>query len=296
MKKILLIGKTGQVGWELERALTAVGEVVALDSSQLNLTDTQQLRTTLRVIAPDVIVNAAAYTAVDQAEAESDLAMAVNGIAPGVMAEEAKRLNALLIHYSTDYVFDGSKTGAYTEQDMPNPLSVYGKTKLHGEQAIQATACRHLIFRTSWVYGNRGKNFMLTMLRLARQGVQLKVVNDQIGAPTPSRMIAQATAEVLQCAATQRSEFEKINGLYHLTAAGQTSWFGFALAIFEQAVRAGRLAMQPAVVAVSAGEYVTAARRPSNSVLSNEKFSQVFGFTLPNWETALALILAEQAP
>ncbi len=296
MKKILLIGKTGQVGWELGRTLAAAGEVVALDSSQLNLTDTQQLRTTLRVIAPDVIVNAAAYTAVDQAEAESDLAMVVNGIAPGVMAEEATRSNALLIHYSTDYVFDGGKTGAYTEQDTPNPLSVYGKSKLHGEQAIQATACRHLIFRTSWVYGNRGKNFMLTMFRLARQGVQLKVVNDQIGAPTSSRMIAQATAEVLQCAAIRHGELEKINGLYHLTAAGQTSWYGFALAIFEHAVRTGQLAAPPVVIPVSAEKYVTAARRPSNSVLSNEKFSQAFGFTLPNWETALALVLAEQAP
>ncbi len=291
MKKILLIGKNGQVGWELQRALAKLGELHATDSSQLNLTDTQQLRATLRNIAPDIIVNAAAYTAVDQAEAEPELAMAINGIAPGVMAEEAKRLNALLIHYSTDYVFDGSKMGAYTEQDTPNPLSVYGKTKLHGEQAIQNSVCRHLIFRTSWVYGKRGKNFMLTLLRLAQQNTPLRIVNDQIGAPTPGIIIAKATARVLQ-----HPGFEKMSGLYHLSAAGQTSWYGFARAIFARAVQAGELSSLPDIAAIAAAEYPTAAQRPANSVLSNEKFLQTFGFTLPDWETALALCFAPEQP
>jgi dTDP-4-dehydrorhamnose reductase len=294
VKKILLIGKNGQLGYELERTLAAAGEVIALNSSQLNLTDTQLLRSTLRNIAPDIIINAAAYTAVDQAEAEPDLAMAINGIAPGVMAEEAQRLDALLIHYSTDYVFDGSKIGAYTEQDTPNPLSVYGKTKLHGEQAIQNSDCRHLIFRTSWVYGKRGKNFMLTMLRLAKQGTQLKIVNDQIGAPTSSSQLAQATAQVLQSAVLETDELDKRSGLYHLSAAGQTSWYGFALAIFKQAIRAGQLSDFPEVIPIASADYPTAARRPMNSVLSNQKISGTFGITLPDWESALAQVLPEQ--
>lgn len=200
MKRILLIGKNGQVAWELQRTLATLGEIITVGREQLDVANAASIRQVIRETKPQIIVNATAYTAVDKAEAEPELAMQVNGVAPGIMAEEAKRLDALLVHYSTDYVFDGTKQGAYVEEDVPNPLSVYGKTKLAGEQAIQATGAKHLILRTSWVYGARGKNFLLTILRLAKERPELKIVDDQIGAPTWSRMIAEATAQILaQC-------------------------------------------------------------------------------------------------
>ena len=223
--RILLTGKNGQVGWELQRTLAPLGEVVVLDRRQLDLSDPDQIRERVREISPDLIVNAAAYTAVDRAEAEPEPAMAVNGTAPGLLAEEAKRIGAAIIHYSTDYVFDGAKTTPYTEEDAPNPLNVYGRTKLAGEQAVQAAGVPHLILRTSWVYGMRGKNFLLTILRLAREREELKIVDDQIGAPTWSRTIAEATAQILTSGAWPVSG---ASGIYHLTASGSTSWYGFA--------------------------------------------------------------------
>ncbi|MDO9064018.1 MAG: dTDP-4-dehydrorhamnose reductase, partial [Sulfuricella sp.] len=228
--KILLIGKNGQVGWELQRTLATLGDVVAIDRQGMDLANPDSIRSAIRIIRPDLIANAAAYTAVDKAESEPELAMAINGIAPGIMAEEAKRLGAAMIHYSTDYVFDGTKTSPYTEEDAPNPLSVYGKTKFAGEQAILAVGIPHLIFRTSWVYGLRGRNFLQTILRLAKERDELKVVDDQIGAPTWSRMIAEATSQILAQSflplTPHPSLLTQYGGIYNLTAAGRTSWCG----------------------------------------------------------------------
>jgi dTDP-4-dehydrorhamnose reductase len=309
--KILLAGKDGQVGWELQRTLAPLGEVVAVDRQAMNLADPDSIRKAVREIEPDLIVNAAAYTAVDKAESEPELAMAINGTAPGIMAEEAKKLNAAIIHYSTDYVFDGTRgTSAhptpltllascltpYTEEDTPSPLNVYGQTKLAGEQAVQASGAPHLILRTSWVYGARGKNFLLTMLRLAKEREELKIVDDQIGAPTWSRMIAEATAQILaQCISPltpHPSLFTECTGTYHLTNAGRTSWFGFAQAILESA---SPLTPHPSpnLIPIPTAEYPLPARRPQNSLLSNEKLHRTFGIALPNWDESLRLCLAE---
>jgi len=290
--KILLLGKNGQVGWELQRALMPLGEIIALDSAQLNLADTQALRQRVQDINPQIIVNAAAYTAVDKAETDADTAMAINGIAPSILAEEAKKIGALLVHYSTDYIFDGRKLGAYSEEDVPNPLSVYGKTKLAGEQAIRATGAKHLIFRTSWVYGARGKNFLLTMLRLAKERDELRIVHDQIGAPTWSRSIAEVSAQVLAQLISPHTEqdlIEKVSGTYHLTPAGSVSWHGFAAAIMRLA------AVQPAprLTAITTAEYPLPAPRPHNSMLSNDKLREVFNLCCGDWEENLKLCVAE---
>ncbi|MBZ0091878.1 MAG: dTDP-4-dehydrorhamnose reductase [Sulfuricellaceae bacterium] len=287
MKKILLVGKNGQVGWELQRTLAPLGHVIARDSRELDLSVPDAIRDAMRDIRPDLVVNAAAYTAVDKAESEPGLAWAINGDAPGILAEEAKRLNALLVHYSTDYVFDGTQPGAYTEQDTPKPQSVYGQSKLAGEQAVQASGCAHLILRTSWVYGGRGKNFLLTMLRLAREKEELSVVDDQIGAPTWSRLIAETTAQIL--AQRQSSSFR--DGLYHLTAAGETSWHGFAQAIFA----AARLERLPRLRPIPSSEYPLPAPRPKNSVLANDKLLQNFGLAMPHWQQGLSLCLEGMA-
>jgi len=280
--RILLTGKNGQVGWELHQTLTPLGEVVALDRQQLDLADPDQIRKRVREIKPDLIVNAAAYTAVDRAEAEPGLAMAVNGIAPGILAEEAKRIGAAIVHYSTDYVFDGTKATPYTEEDAPNPLNVYGRTKLAGEQAIRDVGVPHLILRTSWVYGMRGKNFLLTILRLAREREELKIVDDQTGAPTWSRAVAEATARILSAGPLSLAAA----GIYHLTAAGSTTWHGFARAILtldpdqsEQVCKHVR--------PIPTAEYPTPAARPAFSVLSNAKLKAFFGLTLPDWEQSL---------
>lgn len=241
--KILLTGVTGQIGWELQRALMTLGEVIPVGrnitnaSLRMDLVQPDTIRSIIREVKPDLIVNPAAYTAVDKAESEPELAMMVNGIAPGVMAEEAKRLGAAMVHYSTDYVFDGTSQVPYTESDIPNPQNVYGETKLAGEKAIQAVELPHLIFRTSWVYGMRGKNFLLTMLKLGKEREELRIVDDQIGAPTWSRAIAETTAQVLSGVSGNVSDFlvDK-GGLYHLSASGKTSWYGFARAIFENDV------------------------------------------------------------
>ena len=232
-KKILLFGKVGQVGWELRRTLAPLGQLVCVDYPEVDLTKPDSIRGWIRDAAPDLIINAAAYTAVDKAETETELATKINATAPGIMAEEAKKRGALLVHYSTDYIFDGSKTTPYVEEDAPNPLGAYGRTKLAGDTAIQQVGGRHLIFRLCWVYGSRGGNFMLTMQRLAREREKLKVVRDQIGCPTSSRLIAETTALAL-AQVHSPDEADRLTGAYHLCCAGQTSWHGFASAIIEK--------------------------------------------------------------
>ncbi|MGI6513224.1 MAG: dTDP-4-dehydrorhamnose reductase [Syntrophomonadales bacterium] len=289
--KILLLGKNGQVGWELQRTLAPLGNVIAMDQDELDLVRISDIRSKVQDLKPDVIVNAAAYTAVDKAESEPDLAMAINGAAPGVLAEEAKKIGALLVHYSTDYVFDGTKDTPYTEEDMPNPLNVYGKTKLAGERAIQAVDGNYLIFRTSWVYGARGTNFYLTMLRLAQEHEEIRVVDDQIGAPTWCRMIAESTALILS-QGINRSEgfnryFEDRKGIYHMTAAGQTSWYGFAKRIFESINDSNRRLKN--LVPISSNQYPTIAIRPTMSSLDNKKMKVTYGVRICNWSMYCAL-------
>ncbi|MHB1620318.1 MAG: dTDP-4-dehydrorhamnose reductase [Sulfuricella sp.] len=294
--KILLTGKNGQVGWELQRTLATLGDVVAIDRHGMDLASPDSIRSAIRAVRPDLIVNAAAYTAVDKAESEPDLAMAINGIAPGIMAEEAKRLGAAMIHYSTDYVFDGTKTSPYTEEDPPNPLSVYGKTKLAGEQAILAAGLPHLIFRTSWVYGLRGKNFLLTILRLAKERDELKIVDDQIGAPTWSRMIAEATGQIL---AQRKASLSEVSGLYNLTAAGRTSWYGFAKAILDSMTTQGANPSpltphpSPNLIPIATPEYPLPAPRPLYSMLSSAKLNRTFGVAQPAWDASLTLCMDE---
>lgn len=287
VRRILLTGARGQVGWELRRTLSCLGEVVALDSRSMNLADADAVRQTVREMAPNIIVNPAAYTAVDKAENEPELAHAVNAVAPGVLAEEAARLGALLVHYSTDYVFNGSGSTPWKEDGACDPLNVYGATKLAGERAIQATGCRHLIFRTSWVYGARGSNFLLTMRRLMRERPELKIVADQVGAPTWCRDLAEATALVLGQVAAPASRFDEGApwGVYHMTNAGETSWHGFAEAIQTHDGAGARL------LPIPSSDYPTPARRPLNSRLNNDKLKQTFGISLQDWHAALVLCL-----
>jgi len=284
---ILLTGVKGQVGWELQRSLASLGEVVAVDREDMDLADAAAIHTKVRELAPRVIVNPAAYTAVDRAESEPEGARLINAVAPGILAEAALRCGAILVHYSTDYVFDGSKDSAYLEDDAPHPLNVYGATKLAGEAAIRAAGVRHLILRTSWVYGLRGGNFLLTMQRLMRERTELKIVDDQIGAPTWSRLIAEATAQILaQCLSPARgADRPEPWGTYHLTCGGETSWYGFAAAIAELGGYPTRLTPIPSL------DYPTPARRPANSRLDNAKLARVFGLRLPHWRKALALCL-----
>ena len=290
--KILLTGKSGQVGWELQRSLAVLGGVIALGRSQLDLSDADAIRRVVREIKPKLIVNPAAYTAVDKAESEPELAMAINAVAPGVMAEEAARLNIPLLHYSTDYVYDGAKTGPYVETDLTHPLGVYGKSKLAGEDAIRAVGLPHLILRTSWVYGARGKNFLRTILRLATEREQLRVVNDQIGAPTWSRSIAEATLMAL------KNWNEALGGTYHLTCSGQTSWHGFAQAIVEEYEMRRKSrdwpklkASMAAIEAIKTIEYPTPAPRPANSRLDCTKIKHDLSVTMPDWRQALRQVL-----
>lgn len=293
MKKILVTGKNGQIGWELQRTLAPLGDVVAVGRNELDLADPDSIRKVVREIRPALIVNAAAYTAVDKAESEPDLAMAINGVAPGVMAEEARRLNAALVHYSTDYVFDGSKQTPYAEEDATSPLNVYGRTKLAGEQAIRAVAAPHLILRTSWVYGARGKNFLLTILKLARERSELKVVDDQIGAPTWSRLIAEVTAQILakMNSSGLAAGIAEAGGLYHVAAGGRTSWHGFAELILGH--RSSRVA--PKLTAIPTREYPLPANRPPYSCLACEKLTRAFDLAIPAWDKSLALCLDELA-
>ena len=293
--KILLLGKNGQVGWALQRSLAPLGELVALDAqSQIHCGDLSNLAglaQTVRDVAPDVIVNAAAYTAVDKAESEPVLAHAINALAPGVLAQEAKRCGAWLVHFSTDYVFDGSGKQAWLETDAAAPLSVYGASKLAGEQAIMAAACQHLIFRTSWVYGARGNNFAKTMLKLAQERDSLKVVNDQIGAPTGADLLADVTAHAISTALQQPN----VSGLYHLVASGETSWHEYATLVIEYARQAGLpiKVVQTAIHAVPSSEFATVAKRPLNSRLNTNKLQQTFNLHLPDWQTGVTRMLDE---
>jgi dTDP-4-dehydrorhamnose reductase len=283
--RILLTGKNGQVGWELARALPAIGTVSAFDRTSLDLSQPDQIVARVREVRPDLIVNAAAYTAVDGAESEPDVAGRVNGAAPGVLAEEAKRLGALLVHYSTDYVFDGAQPAPYVETDTPSPINAYGRSKLEGERAIQASGCRHLILRTSWVYGLRGSNFLLTILRLARERPELRVVDDQVGTPTWSRDIAGATVRLAGLAAARGD-----GGLFHLVAAGATSWFGFAREIL-----ASRGIATP-VRAIRTSDFPTAAKRPANSRLCADLMREHWGIALPEWRSSMLGCLQDLEP
>lgn len=284
--KILLAGCAGQLGRELKRSLACLGEVIACDRRQLDLAQADSLRAAVRAMGPTVIVNAAAYTAVDKAEAEPAAADAINALAPGILAEEAKRMGALLIHYSTDYVFDGTKATAYTEDDTPAPLSAYGRSKLAGERAIVAAGARHLIFRTSWVFGLHGANFMKTMLRLGKERDELRVVGDQVGAPTWTRHLADVAALTLA-----RKEIP--DGLYHLAAAGETSWHGYAEAIFAAARAAGLMEKLPVVRRIASADFPLPAPRPANSRLDCSRCQSDFDLTLPDWRTGLIDCLAD---
>jgi dTDP-4-dehydrorhamnose reductase len=259
-----------------------------LDHSDVDLADAEGIRKWVRDTAPTIVVNAAGYTAVDKAESEPDRAMRVNGVAPGILAEEARRIGALLVHYSTDYVFDGAKAGPYVEEDQPNPLGAYGRSKLSGEQAIQQVDGNYLIFRLCWVYGERGNNFMLTITRLARERKTLRVVRDQVGCPTWSRMIAEATALALR-QVISAGDFCQHKGIFHLAASGETSWYGFAESILG--LMPGESRKCEAINAIPTEEYPSPAKRPANSVLCCEKLRRTFGLSLPHWEEQLKLVL-----
>lgn len=297
---ILLLGKNGQVGWELQRALAPLGRITAVDREACDMADGDALRRLVRSVHPGAIVNAAAYTAVDRAEGERDLAWAVNAVAPGILAEEAARAGAWLVHYSTDYVFDGAKSGPYLEEDATGPLSVYGASKLAGEQAVLSSGCDYLIFRTSWVYAARGGNFARTMLRLAREQASLRVVADQCGAPTAAELIADVSAHCLRDVV--RPGGDNLLGLYHLAAGGETSWHGYARFVLQQAVDAGIPLQCPPgqVQAITTAEYPTPARRPANSRLDTGKLRRTFSLTLPDWtwhaRRTLAEILTQEYP
>ena len=299
---ILLIGSNGQVGRDLSEALPRVGDVTALDRQKLDLTRPDEIRGAIQASRPGWIVNAAAYTAVDKAESEEALARAINAEAPRVMAEEARKIGACLVHYSTDYVFDGKKAAPYDERDAPSPQNAYGRTKLEGERAIQESGANHLIFRTAWVYTTRGRNFLLTILRLATQREELKIVRDQIGAPTLSGEIARATTRVIDKIASGDHEpatLPDASGIYHMTAGGETSWHDFAVAIVERAqASADQLAwfvsatgslpiLARRITPISTSEYPTPAPRPAYSVLSNARLNRVFSIQLPEWRTQL---------
>ena len=291
--KILLLGKNGQVGWELQRSLAPLGHLTALDRHSTdycgNLADLDGIADTVRRLQPDIIVNAAAHTAVDRAESEPALAHTLNALAPGVLATEAARLGAWLVHYSTDYVFGGTGSQPWQESDATGPLSVYGQTKLEGEQRIQAACAKHLIFRTSWVYAARGGNFAKTMLRLAKERDALTVINDQFGAPTGAELLADVTALAL------RSATPALAGVYHLAAAGETTWHGYAQYVLAQAQQAGIVlkAGPESVTAVSTSAFPTPAQRPLNSRLDTHKLQAAFGLTLPDWQVGVARMLNE---
>jgi dTDP-4-dehydrorhamnose reductase len=294
--KILLLGKNGQVGWELQRSLAPLGELIALDfdsSGALNadFSQPEAVAATVRSIAPQIIVNAAAHTAVDKAESEPELARTINATTPGVIAREAANLGAWLVHYSTDYVFDGSGTMPWLEESPTGPLSVYGQTKLEGENAIRASGCQHLIFRTSWVYAARGGNFAKTMLRLAKERDKLTVINDQIGAPTGADLLADITAHALRTVQQQPA----LSGTYHAVAAGETHWHGYAKHVIEFARAKGQpIQVAPdAIEPVPTSAFPTPAQRPGNSRMNTDKLRHAFGLQLPAWQTGVERMLSE---
>lgn len=292
--KILLLGKNGQVGWELQRSLAPLGEVIALDRQGGDglcgdLADLDGLRNTIRQVRPDVLVNAAAYTAVDKAESDVLTAGLINAQAPGLMAQELHALGGWLVHFSTDYVFDGSGNTAWCETDRTAPLNQYGLSKLRGEQAIQASGCQHLIFRTSWVYAARGNNFARTMLRLAAERERLSVIDDQIGAPTGAELLADVSAHAIRQAVLQPG----LGGLYHLAAAGETSWCGYARHVIDQARRGGAALAVQAIEPIPSSAYPVAATRPKNSRLDTGKLSRSFNLHLPDWKSGVSRMLME---
>jgi dTDP-4-dehydrorhamnose reductase len=288
MKNILLFGKVGQVGWELRRTLAPLARVTCIDYPDVDFTRPDSVRGAITAAAPDVIINAAAYTAVDKAESELALATQINADAPRIMAEEARKRGALLVHYSTDYVFDGTKTTPYVETDAPNPLGAYARTKHAGDEAIRAAGCDHLIFRLCWVYGARGANFMLTMQRLAREREKLRVVADQVGCPTWSRMIAETTAQSL-LQVRQADDARRLSGTYHLCSTGQTSWHGFANAIIDLMPPETRKCRE--VEAITTADYPTPTKRPAYSVMSAAKLERAFGLRLPDWHESLRQVV-----
>ena len=294
--KILLLGKNGQVGWELQRALAPLGEVVALDRHspgrlRADFAEPESLAAVVRAVAPDIIVNAAAHTAVDKAESEPALAQAVNGTAPAVLAREAHALGAWLLHYSTDYVFDGSGSTPWAEGSPTGPLSVYGRTKLEGENAIRASGCQHLLLRTSWVYSARGNNFAKTMLRLAKERDRLTVIADQTGAPTGADLLADVAAHMLRTAV----QTPQVQGTYHVAADGETTWHGYARHVIEFARALGQPITVPtgAIEAVPTSAFPTPARRPGNSRMNTQKLRTTFGLTLPPWQSGVERMLTE---
>lgn len=292
--KILLLGKNGQVGWELQRSLAPLGEVIALDRQGGDglcgdLADLDGLRNTIRQVRPDVLVNAAAYTAVDKAESDVQTVGLINAQAPGLMAQELLAQGGWLVHFSTDYVFDGSGNTAWCETDRTAPLNQYGLSKLRGEQAIQASGCQHLIFRTSWVYAARGKNFARTMLRLAAERERLSVIDDQIGAPTGAELLADVSAHAIRQAVLQPG----LGGLYHLAAAGETSWCGYARHVIDQARRDGAALAVQAIEPIPSSAYPVAATRPKNSRLDTGKLSRSFDLHLPDWKSGVSRMLME---
>jgi dTDP-4-dehydrorhamnose reductase len=293
--RILVTGSRGQVGWELTRSLAVLGEVVACDRATADLSRPASLKALVEHMRPDVVVNAAAYTAVDKAQDEEALAATINAEAVGVLAQAARKAGALFVHYSTEYVFDGAKSGAYVEDDQPSPLNAYGRSKVAGEQAIVAAAGDWLVFRTSWVYAARGKNFLRTMLRLAGERETLRVVADQTGAPTSARMLADLTSHAVRQAMAERSAGRFTSDLFHLTASGSTTWHGFAACIVESAralLPDGAIATR-AIEAIATRDYPTPARRPANSVLDNSKFERRFQLRRAPWEESLRLVLEE---
>ena len=289
MKKILLFGKNGQVGYELMRTLSILGDIVAIDIDECDLTQPGSIIKTLETNAPEIVINAAAYTAVDKAESEPDIAHKINATAPCVMAGWAEKNHSLMIHYSTDYVFDGTNKTPWKEDDSPNPLNVYGKTKLEGDIAIRESGCKHLIFRTSWVYGSRGANFYLTIKRLLTEREEIRVVNDQVGAPTWCRAISEATAQVLAQILSPACTIKDFSGVYNMTNSGNTSWFGFAEAIKKELEKDPSITKLATIIPIPSGEYRSPARRPLYSRLDCEKLLNTFGVKLPEWRESLFL-------
>jgi dTDP-4-dehydrorhamnose reductase len=291
---ILLTGKNGQLGFELQRALAPLGEVVAIDQTDCDLADADALRAFVRALAPAIIVNPAAYTAVDKAESDQATALAVNAEAPRILGEEGARLGALVVHYSTDYVFNGTKEGAYTEADLPDPQSVYGRSKYEGELALAKANPRHLILRTSWVVGAHGGNFAKTMLRLAAEREQLSVVADQFGAPTSAALLADLSAQLIRQYQREGAEVFPY-GIYHTASAGETTWYDYARFVIGEAIAAGKtLKIKPdAVTALRTDQYPTPARRPSNSRLDTSRFRATFGLRLPPWQEGVGHVLQQ---
>ncbi len=290
--KILLLGKNGQVGWELARTLLPLGEVIALDRQQIDFVNLEALRQTIQTIRPDVIVNAVAYTAVDKAESDQESAFLCNATAVDAIAQEAKKISALLIHYSTDYIFDGTKNTPYLEDDAVNPLNVYGESKLAGENAIIASGVDYIILRTTWVFAARGQNFLKSILRLAAERDTLNIVADQIGAPTWARVIAQTSAHIIKQVQQERAARKFVSGVFHLTSAGDTSWHGFAQKIVEFASPHCQFKTH-VISAIPTSQYLTPAKRPLNSRLCTDKLTQRFGIVMPTWEVSLKLCMEE---